>query len=87
MAKETSIISEKVVDRFMTGITKLLEKQGEYEERKEQMKSEEYSEQKQAVKDEFNRIMAQLKKLKPGTEEYDNTARSLDKISNIIRFW
>ena len=87
MAKETSIISEKMIDRFMEGIAKIVDKENEVEERKNQMKNEEFSEQKQAVKDLFDRIMAELNKLKPGTEEFNDVAESLYKIKSVMNFW
>lgn len=87
MAKETSIISEKVVDKIMEGLAKIVERENEIQERKDQMKNEEYAEQKQMLKEEFNRVMAQLKKLKPGTDEYDAVAESLHKIRNVIQYF
>lgn len=95
MAKETTIISEKMVDKVLATLKEMHEKSMEHEMKlnlerdgaREAAKELKCKEEKDMVKEEFARICKELKKTDPATEKYYQLSRNLQQIKNILGYW
>ena len=91
MAKGSSIINEKMVDKVMAGISEIFDKTIENNKEVKLMetkeKEEKFREEKEKVRAQFARICDEMAKADPASEKYSKLAHNLYQIKNILEYW
>ena len=85
--EETLTITEGMVEKIINGIKGIAEMSFEKEEKSKVKEEAKFKDEQEMVKAEFARIIEEMKKLDPKTEEYQELAQSLYKINSILTGW
>ena len=85
--EESLTITEGMVEKIINGIKRIVETSFEKEEKQKMKEEEKFKDEQKMVKEEFARIIEQMKKLDPKTKEYQDLAQALYKIKCILTGW